>query len=235
MQSRLMIWIILVLFGSAALWRLASQPDFQLFGTLVAKVETQKKVIALTFDDGPVPGKTEQILSILAMQQVPATFFLIGNDIEKHPELVEKILSGGHQVGNHSYSHQRMIFKTPSFVASEVEKTDALLRMLGVTGEIYFRPPYGKKLLVLPWYLQENRRMAVTWSLAPEDFPQVNRSVNELVDYTVKNVTPGSIILLHVMYDSREKTMQAVPEIIKQLKAQGYTFVTVQGLLESAH
>lgn len=232
MQSRLMVWIILILFGVAALWRMASQPDFQLFGTLVSKVETSEKVIALTFDDGPTPGKTEQILSILAMQQVPATFFLIGKEVEAHPELVDKILKAGHQVGNHSYSHQRMIFKTPTFIAAEIEKTDALLRMLGVTGDIYFRPPYGKKLLMLPWYLQENQRVAVTWSVAPEDYPQVSSSVNELVKYTVDNTSAGNIILLHVMYDSREKTMQAVPEIIKQLKAKGYRFVTVSELIE---
>lgn len=232
MQSRLMIWIILILFGVAALWRMASQPDFQLFGTLVSKVETSEKVIALTFDDGPTPGKTEQILSILAMQQVPATFFLIGKEVEAHPELVDKILKAGHQVGNHSYSHQRMIFKTPTFIAGEVEKTDALLRMLGVTGDIYFRPPYGKKLLMLPWYLQENQRVAVTWSIAPEDYPQVSSSVNEILKYTVDNTRAGSIILLHVMYDSREKTLQAVPEIIKQLKAQGYRFVTVSELID---
>ncbi len=233
MQNRLMIWIILILFGVAAMWRLASQPNFQLFGSLVSEVETEEKLVALTFDDGPIPGKTEQILSILAMQQVPATFFLIGKEVEAHPELVGKILSAGHQVGNHSYSHQRMIFKTPSFIASEIEKTDALLRLLGVTGDIYFRPPYGKKLAVLPWYLQQNQRTSVTWTLAPEDFPKVTRSVNDLVNFTVEQVTPGDIVLLHVMYDSREKSMQAVPDIIRQLKAKGYRFVTVSELIEA--
>ncbi len=233
MQSKLMVWIIVVLFGVAALWRMASQPDFQIFGTLVSKVQTSEKLVALTFDDGPTPGKTEQILSILAMQQVPATFFLIGKDVEAHPELVDKILKAGHQIGNHSYSHQRMIFKTPSFISSEIEKTDALLRILGVTGDIYFRPPYGKKLLALPWYLQQNQRTSVTWSLAPEDYPKVNDSVAELVKFTVETTQPGDILLLHVMYDSREKSMQAVPAIIEQLKGKGYKFVTVSQLIEA--
>lgn len=231
-QSHFMFLLVLVLFSVAGVWRLSSLPDLQVFGEIKSQALVTEKVVALTFDDGPTPDKTNQILQILAEEQIPATFFLIGQEVQQHPQLVRQILAAGHQVGNHSFSHQRMIFKSPAFVAGEIEQTDKLLRDSGVDGVIYFRPPYGKKLLVLPWYLMKHHRVSVTWDVAPENFPKIAKDPQTLVDYTVQQTKPGSIILLHVMYDSRQATMQAVPQIIRQLKAQGYRFVTVHELLK---
>ncbi|MDZ7869987.1 MAG: polysaccharide deacetylase family protein [Rheinheimera sp.] len=231
-QSHFMFLLVLVLFSVAAVWRLSSLPDLQVFGEIKSQALISEKVVALTFDDGPTPDKTNQILQILAEQQIPATFFLIGQEVQQHPYLVRQILAAGHQVGNHSFSHQRMIFKSPAFIAAEIEQTDTLLRDSGVDGVIYFRPPYGKKLLILPWYLMKHHRVSVTWDVAPENFPKIANDPQALVDFTVQQTKPGSIILLHVMYDSRQATMQAVPEIIRQLKAQGYRFVTVHELLK---
>ena len=231
-QSHFMFLLVLVLFSVAGVWRLSSLPDLQVFGEIKSQAMISEKVVALTFDDGPTPDKTNQILQILAEEQVPATFFLIGQEVQQHPQMVRQILAAGHQVGNHSFSHQRMIFKSPAFVAGEIEQTDKLLRDSGVDGVIYFRPPYGKKLLVLPWYLMKHHRVSVTWDVAPENFPKIAKDPQALVDYTVQQTKPGSIILLHVMYDSRQATMQAVPQIIRQLKAQGYRFVTVHELLK---
>ena len=231
-QSHFMFLLVLVLFSVAGVWRLSSLPDLQVFGEIKSHASVTEKVVALTFDDGPTPDKTNQILQILAAEQVPATFFLIGREVQQHPQLVRQILAAGHQVGNHSFSHQRMIFKSPAFIAGEIEQTDKLLRDSGVDGVIYFRPPYGKKLLVLPWYLMKHHRVSVTWDVAPENFPKIAKDPQALVDYTVQQTKPGSIILLHVMYDSRQVTMQAVPQIIRQLKAQGYRFVTVHELLK---
>ncbi len=231
-QSHFMFLLVLVLFSVAGVWRLSSLPDLQVFGEIKSQAMISEKVVALTFDDGPTPDKTNQILQILAEEQIPATFFLIGQEVQQHPQLVRQILAAAHQVGNHSFSHQRMIFKSPAFVAGEIEQTDKLLRDSGVDGVIYFRPPYGKKLLVLPWYLMKHHRVSVTWDVAPENFPKIAKDPQALVDYTVQQTKPGSIILLHVMYDSRQATMQAVPQIIRQLKAQGYRFVTVHELLK---
>lgn len=231
MQARAIVWLVLLLFGTAGVWRLSSRADFQLLGELVDRVPTEQKVIALTFDDGPEPGKTEQILQILAAEQIPATFFLVGEAIARHPELAKKLLLAGHQLGNHSYSHQRMLFKSPDFIAREIEQTDALLRDIGVSGFILFRPPYGKKLVLLPWYLATHQRISVTWDIAPENYRQIAKDSQAIVKYSIDEVAPGSIILLHVMYEQRRASMQAVPELIKQLKAQGYRFVTVNELL----
>lgn len=233
-QLRLMFSLALLLLLTAILWRYSSAPDQQLFGELYARVDITEPLIALTFDDGPVPGKTEQILQILAKAEVPATFFLTGKEVAAAPELVQQIVAAGHQIGNHSYHHQRMMFKTPSWIANEIEQTDALLRANQVDGVIYFRPPYGKKLVLLPWYLMRHHRVSVTWDVAPENFPEIARDKQKLVDYILTHSKAGSIILLHVMYDSREPSMQAVPEIIAGLKARGFRFVTVHQLLQAA-
>lgn len=232
MQIRAIFFLVVILFSSAAAWRLSSMPDFQFFGALVHSVDTDKPLIALTFDDGPTPGKTEQILQILASEQIKATFFLTGRELKQHPLLLQKILAAGHQVGNHSYSHQRMLFKTPGFIAEEIEKTDALLKEGGAPEPYYFRPPYGKKLLLLPWYLAEHKRLTVTWDLAPENYSQLTQDPAKLTAFTVQQAKAGSVILLHVMYDSRSNTMAAVPEIIRGLKQRGFQFVTVQELLK---
>ncbi len=232
MQIRAIFFLVVILFSSAAAWRLSSMPDFQFFGALVHRVDTDQPLIALTFDDGPTPDKTEQILQILASEQIKATFFLTGRELQQHPLLLQKILAAGHQVGNHSYSHQRLLFKTPGFIAEEIEKTDALLKEGGVPEPYYFRPPYGKKLFLLPWYLSENKRLTITWDLAPENYSQLTQDPAKLSAFTVQQAKAGSIILLHVMYDSRSNTMAAVPEIIRGLKQRGFQFVTVQELLK---
>jgi peptidoglycan-N-acetylglucosamine deacetylase len=90
---------------------------------------------------------------LLNDHDIKATFFLIGNEIEKNQEEAKAIVNEGHQIGNHTYSHQRMIFKSPLFIKEEIEKTDELIRHGGYKGEIDFRPPNGKKIVGLPYYL----------------------------------------------------------------------------------
>lgn len=112
-------------------WRLSNSRTFQLFGEIVPRVETSERVVALTFDDGPTPEATDQVLSVLRERGVKATFFVIGGALEQHPELGQRIAQEGHELGNHSYSHQGMIFKTPSFIREEIERTDQLIRNTG--------------------------------------------------------------------------------------------------------
>lgn len=118
---------------------------FQLYGGLTYKVETNQKVVALTFDDGPTEN-VDDILTLLNDHNIKATFFLIGNEIEKNQEEAKAIVNEGHQIGNHTYSHQHMIFKSPWFIKEEIEKTDELIRHGGYKGEIDFRPPKEKRL-----------------------------------------------------------------------------------------
>lgn len=227
----ILIITILILGTSYFLFNLSKSRTFQFFGGLVDKVETTEKVVALTFDDGPAIH-TNEILTILKAENVRGTFFLTGNEIEKNPEDAKKIAEEGHEIGNHSYSHQRMVLKSPTFIKEEIEKTDELIRQTGYKGDIHFRPPFGKKLLQLPYYLHKHDRKSILWNIEPETYPEVAADSSKITQHVLEKIEPGSIILLHVMYESRQESLNSVKEIITSLKEQGYSFVTVSELLE---
>lgn len=217
--------------GLAALRQVSGSRTFQFFGRLVPRVNTSRKVVALTFDDGPVPGATEQVLATLGRERVRATFFVIGAELERNMDVGRKLVAAGHELGNHSYSHERMLFVTPSRVRREVERTDELIRQAGYAGEITFRPPYGKKLFALPYYLSRTGRTTVTWDVEPDSYPEVAADSDKIAEHVLTRARPGSIIILHVMYPSRAESLKAVPKIIEGLKARGYDFKTVTELL----
>lgn len=215
--------LFLLLLGT---YKLMNSRTYQLFGGLTKQVETHQKVVALTFDDGPADN-TNQILSLLEEYNAKATFFLIGAEIEKFPEEARKIAEEGHQIGNHTYSHKRMIFKTPAYYKDEIEKTDQLIQNAGYKGEIDVRPPNGKKLIGLPYYLNKHKRETITWNLEPDTF---YTTVSDKVKYVTENIEPGSIILLHPMYDKTGKALQTIEGILQELSKEGYTFITVNEL-----
>lgn len=226
------IAITTLTFVSFGILTLINSRTLQLFGGLIDHAQTQHKVVALTFDDGPTPGNTEEILDTLARENVIATFMLIGDQIRQYPDQAKKIVAAGHQIGNHSYTHQRMVFKPMSFYREEVEKTDAEIRATGYTQEIVFRPPFGKKLFGLPLYLSQHHRKTIMWNIEPESYSEVATSTDNIVRYTVDNTQPGSIILLHGMYATGQKSRDAIGPIIEQLKAKGYEFVSVSDLIK---
>lgn len=232
-MNRLRVLLIgaLPLFFAYGLWELSRSKSHQAFGEIIARVETTEKIVALTFDDGPKPQFTSEILQILLKENVKATFFLTGNELQKYPEEGRKIALDGHEIGNHSYSHLRMVFVTPSFVQAEIERTDELIRLTGYTGRILFRPPFGKKLFVLPHYLSVTNRKTVTWDVEPEASADVAKDVAGIVEHIVANSRNGSIILLHVMYDRERKSLNSVKPAIEALRKRGFRFATVSELL----
>ncbi|MCM3365011.1 MULTISPECIES: polysaccharide deacetylase family protein [Bacillaceae] len=227
------IWIILIgilfllLFST---YKLVNARTFQLFGGLTNHVETKEKVVALTFDDGPTKN-VDDILALLDEYDAKATFFLIGNEIEKSPQMAAEIAKKGHQLGNHTYSHNRMIFKSQSFIKTEIEDTNKLIKKAGYTGEIDFRPPNGKKLIGLPYYLKKANMDTILWNIEPDTYYQ---SVEDKVNYVKESVNPGSIILMHPMYDETGEEIRAIEGILKTLTEEGYTFITVNELQELA-
>lgn len=225
-------WLLLVLLLSATLLLLARSRDFQLFGQLVSHLDTHEPVVALTFDDGPSEQFTPQVLAILARYQVKATFFVTGREASQHSTMAKAIVAAGHQLGNHSWSHPRLVFRSYAVITNEIERTDIAIRQAGYLGPIYFRPPYGKKLLLLPWYLKQHQRVTVTWNVEAD--ADLGVDADTIAQQVVAQVKPGSIVLLHVMYASREASRAALPSIIEGLQAKGYRLVTMAEMLQDS-
>jgi peptidoglycan/xylan/chitin deacetylase (PgdA/CDA1 family) len=224
----LLLVILLALYGT---WQLSRSRNFQLFGEIVPRVATTEKVVALTFDDGPTPEYTDGVLDVLRERGVKATFFLIGGDAEKNADQVRALIADGHELGNHTFTHPDMTLASVDKAKDEVERTDAAIRSAGYTGEIHFRPPFGKKLIGLPLYLSDHDRKTITWDVEPESFGKIAADPELITAHVLKKTRPGSIIILHVMYKARETSRQALPDVIDGLQARGFRFVTVSDLL----
>jgi chitin deacetylase len=230
----MLIAVFLLCFLGYQLFRISKSTTFQFFGEILPRVVTEEKVVALTFDDAP-SFYNDEVLEILGKKNIKATFYVIGENLEKYPQEGKNIVLAGHELGNHSYSHQRFLFKSISFVDSEIQKTNQLIKNTGYQGEITFRPPYGKKLFVLPWYLWQHEIKTIMWDINPDayvaELPEEEKT-EFLVKYTLENTKSGSIILLHPFCESCGSDRQAIGQIIDGLRGKGYKFVTVSELLK---
>lgn len=239
MTRRFALTAALVIFAAllalAGLRSLARARSIQVFGRIVDRVESAEMRVALTFDDGPAPAVIDSILSVLAQRRVRATFFVNGASAAELPALAQQLVSGGHELGNHGWSHERMVLRTQRFYRREVARTDSVIRAAGHHGPIYFRPPYGYKLLGLPWLLQQDGRTTVTWDIEPDSYADVASSSESIVRHTLERVRPGSIILLHPWYPSRGTSLGAIGPLIDSLQARGYRVGAVRDLIGPQH
>ena len=211
------------------------------FGKNVVHLNTDQRIVALTYDDGPNPPYTERLLDVLAKHNVKATFFMIGNRIEKHPETVNRVIAEGHQIGNHSYSHPLLGFLPPPSVRREIERTDALLQRLlrseNPTGvfkvdEIVFRAPMLTRFLPVAWVLAKGDRAHIScnvwsWDWTTQNPDKISKTV---LKKTLSSTGAGSIIVLHDgkaenKNANRSGTVEATDRIITALKQDGYQFV----------
>lgn len=228
--ATLVIASILILLIVLGLFQVSKSRTFQFFDNLTSRVETTQKVVALTFDDAP-NEKTQVVLDILKQKNIKATFYEIGENIEQYPDVVKAIVKAGMEVGNHSYSHKRFLLKPLSFVDSEIQKTNTLIRNSGYQGEITFRPPNGKKLFILPWYLKQHNMKTIMWDVEPDTFFAGNSDA--IVKYALDHTQPGSIILIHPFCEVEcEADRKALPLIIDGLKEKGYKFLTISEILK---
>jgi len=213
-----------------------SVPTWQIFGPALLRGPATDRRIALTFDDGPVPPFTEQILDILRARKVPATFFVCGKNVERFPQILRRIQAEGHTIGNHTYSHEFPYFRSQKKFAVEIDRTQEAI--LKITGEqpVIFRPPYGARWLGFYPVLRERGLRLVNWSDTGYDWLEKSDIVRE----TLKNLGPGSIILLHDGRRAeppesidRSRTVMALPAVIDAARAAGFTFVPLAEFLSS--
>ena len=210
--------------AGALLWVYFRPP----FGKNIVRLNTDEQVVALTFDDGPHPPYTDRLLDVLAKHNVKATFFMIGDRVERHPETVYRAIAEGHQIGNHSYSHPLLGFLPPKSVQREIERTDKLLRQIGVTGELVFRAPVLTRFLPVAWVLAKGDRAHISCNVWSWDWTTQNP--DKITRTVLRKVKPGSIIVLHDGKAENEKanrwgTVEATDRIITALKRDGYRFV----------
>jgi len=190
--------------------------------------------IALTFDDGPDSLYTSQILDILEQEQIKGTFFLIGKQMKRHPDITKRIHQQGHCIGNHTYNHccvPRMSFED---ILHEVTTTDHLIDSLCGPSCKFFRAPWGAISADQAGCLNDLGYTVFGWDLDSDDWNVQNNSVNSIVTRVTSRISPGKIVLFHSAdyagKDGREKTIAALPLIIHTLKQWGYRFVTLKEL-----
>ena len=190
---------------------------------VAASSMADSKKIALTFDDGPHPYYTEQLLDGLKERDVKVTFFVLGKHAEEYPELVERMSEEGHLIGNHTYSHIQLNQRNSDAFKEELVKTNELLEELTGQEVQYVRPPYGtwdKK------FEEELNMFPVLWNIDPLDWSSTN--VSGIVKKVTSKARENSIILMH---DEYKTTVTAALQIIDELTEEGYEFVTVEELL----
>ncbi|MFD2043593.1 polysaccharide deacetylase family protein [Ornithinibacillus salinisoli] len=201
--------------------------------TIVLSGDQTENKIAVTFDDGPDPRFTPQILDVLAENNVPATFFLMGARAEAYPELVNRIMEEGHIVGNHTYWHPNLVEEDDiATLENEVTRTeDALAELIGYRTSL-FRAPYGFLYNELVEKLDDLDYTVVGWTVDSLDWQE--EPPEEITNNVVNNIHPGAIILMHdgAEWDSdRTNTIASLQQVITELAGQGYEFVTVPELL----
>ena len=193
---------------------------------------TRLPEIALTFDDGPNPPYTSQILAILRHYGVKATFFCVGKWVQRYPELVRQEYDEGHTIGNHTWGHPYMpSLSAPSIIWQLTTAGDVIQRTIGVR-PTFFRPPYGAINSNVLTYANRFTLTVIQWNVDPRDWSMPG--VNAIYIRVLTQVRAGSIILMHDGGGNRSETVMALPIIIEWLQRQNFQFVTIPRLVHDA-
>ncbi|HWE28791.1 MAG TPA: polysaccharide deacetylase family protein [Polyangia bacterium] len=221
-----LVRLAVVLVAWAALGGLVAfsfTPGFDLPWRAIRRVPGARSV-ALTFDDGPHPDTTPALLAALRRARVRATFFLVGEAVERWPHLARQIAADGHAVGNHTQRHRLLTFRTAAQIAEEVAACQRALARVDVDARL-FRPPHGFKPLGLHRVLRRHKLRLVVWqgSIRDTDAP----GTSTIIERAVALAGTGRILLLHDHPRCGDQTVRAVPSIIERYRALGYAFVAI--------
>ncbi len=202
-------------------WMQSRHPD------ILWRGDASRREIALTFDDGPHPRDTPEVLDVLAKHEVRATFFLIGKDVEKNQSLVKQIHAGGHEIGIHCYRHIPFPFERPDVLQDQLERTKTLIsQACGISStEIRdVRPPYGAFTSKTKSLLAEWGYRLVMWNCIPPHFTQpLSWTIQQVLEASIS----GSVIVLHDGHGHGSKAAQIVETIVPKIQSNGFEFVTI--------
>jgi len=193
---------------------------------IVWSVPSAGKKVALTFDDGPSKKYTMKYLGLLREKQVRATFFLIGRNVQKNPALTALIAGEGHEIANHTYDHyiKKM---SEAVIKDQISRTSNLLKEWTQQEIKYVRPPGGNNSIKMKSVAAELDMQVVMWNVDPQDWNE-DTTPAKIITSIKKQLTPGSIIVLH---EGKPQTLKALPALIDELRQDGWDFVTVSELL----
>jgi peptidoglycan/xylan/chitin deacetylase (PgdA/CDA1 family) len=194
----------------------------------IYKIGSGEKVIALTFDDGPSEVRTPALLNVLSEYNVKATFFMLGQNIEKYPEIAKAVFDQGHLIGNHSYDHPRMILKSRKFLKNQIIRTDHLIRYTGQNEVRYFRAPGTSKYILLPLVIKSMGKKFVTGTYDPPSEYAKDYDAGKVAGEVIENARPGSIIYLHDGKNTgEEEFIKSIELIIEGVRREGYSLVRI--------
>jgi len=196
--------------------------------TAVSSVHVDGPYIALTFDDGPNQKLTPRLLDLLAEHHIHVTFFVVGENAAEHPEILQRAVREGHEIGNHSWSHPNLAKMSDENVRSQIKRTEeAITNAIGARPTL-FRPPYGSVTAHQKHFIHDELGYEIIlWEVDPLDWKNPGPSV--VSSRILKETHPGSIVLAH---DIHAQTIQAMPATLTELEAKGFKFVTVSELLK---
>ncbi|MCW4468668.1 polysaccharide deacetylase family protein [Flavobacterium sp. MFBS3-15] len=196
----------------------------KLFPGFVWNIPNTSKTVYLTFDDGPTPDVTEWVLDLLAEHDIKATFFCIGNNIEKHPDIFRKVIEAGHTVANHTFNHLNGWNTGNNKYFENIEACENFMEENNSAR--LFRPPYGKiKRSQKKEILKKGYRI-VMWDVLSADF-DTTITPEQCLQNVVKNTANGSIIIFHDSIKAQENLRHALPKAIKYLKEKGFQFAAI--------
>ncbi|PQP83938.1 polysaccharide deacetylase [Paenibacillus sp. PCH8] len=201
--------------------------------SLIDRVSVREKVVAFTFDDGPHPVYTHQLLEIFRNAGGRATFFMIGKEIEVYPEIAAEVHSEGHEIANHTYAHPDLTKLTLEQAGEELQCAEILIRKVTGKPAKCFRPPYfGVNDDILSLAAERGYRTIGAVNGGAKDWD--NPGVDYILEHTRPTAEPGGIFLFHDGYGERSQTVEAVRVLVEELAEEGYRFVTVSELLASS-
>ena len=193
--------------------------------------ENSSKKIALTFDDGPHPKHTVQILDILEEYGVHATFFFVGENVSYYPEAAREVARRGHEIGNHTYTHPRAVKMNEQDLRRELSDCERVIQSVTDTSPKLFRPPEGSWNMQVLEIAREMDYSVILWDVDTLDW--AHTPADKICSYVLENTKGGNIILMHDYQSGRCDTMKALRSFIPELLARGYSFVTVSELIGS--
>jgi len=207
------------------------RPYYEETGEVVWDINTEDKIVALTFDDGPHPKYTAAVLDLLLKYDAKATFFIVGKNADKYPELVLRSYTEGHELANHTYTHS---FKVSiNKLQEELRQTNDTIYSITGFSPVLFRPVGGNYTDAMINAAVKDGYKVVMWSWHQDTQDWKEPGVKKIVQKVMKGTKPGDVILFHDGGGNRTQTIKALEEIIPALKKQGYTFVTISELIES--